>query len=101
MNSDVNHSRTVESDITQFHLDLLNAVLVGFVDVTAGIQAALEGIFQSLTTTVSQSQGSNDTKFIVCQRCELDPTTNVIRSCKTSTIPFSSPLFLSWKTSLS
>ena len=81
MNSDQNLSRVVEREVKEFHTQLIEAVLSGFVGISATIVVALEGILQSLAKTVSESSSSSDNKTVVCERYEYIPQADVIRSC--------------------
>ncbi|KAE8356260.1 hypothetical protein BDV28DRAFT_127289 [Aspergillus coremiiformis] len=80
MNVDHNISRQIECQTSEFHFQLLDAVLAGFVGVTPVILQALEGILKSLAKTVDQSVSNTDSKTIVCERYEYVPEVDLIRS---------------------
>ncbi|KAF2840444.1 hypothetical protein M501DRAFT_1015498 [Patellaria atrata CBS 101060] len=80
MNVDHTVSKSIKCSTSQFHLELVKAVLVGFVDVSAAIVAALEGILSSLAQTIEQSAGDSETRTIVCERYEYLPEADLIKS---------------------
>lgn len=82
MNENENYSKTIECNVQEFHTELIQAVLAGFVGVTPGIIVALEGILESLRKTMGQSKSNSENRTIVCERYEYIPQANAIRSCK-------------------
>lgn len=87
MNVDHDVHREIECKTSQFHTQLLEAVLQGFVGVVPAVLQALEGILQSLAKTIEQSASNSDTKTIVCERYEYIPEAKMIRSCMLSHYP--------------
>ena len=82
MNVDQNVSKNIECKVTDFHAELIKAVLAGFVGATASVIQALEGILDSLRRTIQKSTSNSENKTIVCERYEYLPQANMIRSCK-------------------
>jgi hypothetical protein len=82
MSVNVNESKAIECQTTEFHTELIQAVLAGFVGVTPGIIAALEGILESLRRTLGQSNSNTEDRTIICERYEYIPQADVIQSCR-------------------
>ncbi|BAE55456.1 hypothetical protein F9C07_399 [Aspergillus flavus] len=80
MNVDHDVSKDIECSTSEFHTQLLEAVLQGFVGVVPAVLQALEGILKSLAKTVEQSTTNTDSKTVVCERYEYIPEADVIRS---------------------
>ena len=84
MNKDSEVSRQIECATSEFHTQLLEAVLSGFVGVVPAVVTALEGILKSLSKTVEQSSSNTDSKTILCEHYDYIPEADVIRSCTSS-----------------
>ncbi|OTA65972.1 hypothetical protein K449DRAFT_458016 [Hypoxylon sp. EC38] len=80
MNVDHNKTHDIDCKVTDFHAELIKAVLAGFVGVTPSVIKALEGILESLRLTISQSHSNSENKTIVCERYEYISQADVIRS---------------------
>ena len=82
MNSNNNESKDISCNITEFHTELINAVLEGFVVPDVGIYQALEQILDSLRKTISTSDSSSSNRTIVCERYEYVKEADAIVSCE-------------------
>ncbi|KAI1412727.1 hypothetical protein F5Y13DRAFT_189928 [Hypoxylon sp. FL1857] len=80
MNIDHNLSKEIKCKVSDFHAELIKAVLLGFVGVTAGVVRALEGILESLRLTIQQSSSNSENKTIVCEHYEYIPQADAIKS---------------------
>lgn len=80
MNVDENVSKDIECDVREFHTELIQAVLKGFVGVSGNIFKALEAILESLRLSINQSSSTGQSRTIVCERYEYIPQADVIRS---------------------
>lgn len=82
MNQDQNLSKEIECNVNDFHTELIQAILEGFVGTSTAIVQALESILDSLRRTISVSSSSSQNKMIVCERYEYLSVADEIRSCK-------------------
>jgi len=83
--SSVNHQeKNIRCYSRQFHTELVKNVLAGFVGLGPATFLALEGILNSLASTVEQSDGSKQTKMIVCEKYEYHKESDSIASCEFS-----------------
>ncbi|KAI0836851.1 hypothetical protein F5Y06DRAFT_298085 [Hypoxylon sp. FL0890] len=80
MSLDHNVSKNIECKTTEFHTELIKAILLGFVNVTPSVILALEGILESLRLTIQQSSSNSENKTIVCERYEYLPQADAIKS---------------------
>ncbi|KPM37965.1 hypothetical protein AK830_g8589 [Neonectria ditissima] len=82
MNSDRNVSKNIQCNAADFHTQIAQNALDGFVSVTPTNVQALEGLFTSLRLEISHSFEPNSTKTIICQRYQYISEIDVIRSCE-------------------
>lgn len=82
MSVDQNLSKTVECSASQFHIELITAVMSGFVGISPAAFTALETLLNSLAKTINQSSSTSENKLIVCERYEYLAQSDTIRSCK-------------------
>jgi hypothetical protein len=80
MTADHSMTKIVDCKATEFHTELITAVLKGFVSVTPSIYKALEGILFALKGSIDQVTTNSDNKTIVCERYEYISQTNMIKS---------------------
>jgi hypothetical protein len=80
MQTDDNMTKVIDCKTTEFHTELITAVLKGFVNITPIVFQTLEAILDSLRLTIDQTSSSSQSKMIVCERYEYLATAKVIRS---------------------
>ncbi|KAH9993908.1 hypothetical protein F4779DRAFT_608394 [Xylariaceae sp. FL0662B] len=77
--SDQRVSKEIQCNINEFHSELINAILAGFVDVGPGFLRTLEKILDSLRRTVAQTTSGSRTSTLIGHRYDYVPGVNVIR----------------------
>lgn len=78
--SDGNLTRTINCHTTEFHTELVNNVLKGFVQVTPHILEAVEEILRSLSHSSAETTTGSESKAIICERYEYISQTKTIKS---------------------